>query len=106
MTESAYQFVEIATIFPFILVFLLAGILAFMGFGLVLFIHGLTSKTGGAPKIIRIIIGAILLIIAIFMSIFLIIGFMELGVRGGAINDRRNVNAEAMILINYLSTIL
>ena len=77
MAESAYQFIGICSIFPFIYVFLIAGVVALLIVGFVLLIYGLKSKQKTAKghifRIIRIVIGALFLIIAILFIAYSII---------------------------------
>ena len=111
MAENAYSFIQVASIFPFLLVFAFALVLACLGFGLALFISGLKSKSselknaGRVVKIIKIVVGALLLAVGIFAGIYLTLGLIELGERGGAFANASNNNA-AEILINYLLLLL
>lgn len=113
MAESAYQFMGICSIFPFIYVFLIAGVAALLIVGLVLLINGLKSKGNTAKgrvfKIVRIVLGALFLIIAILFIAYSILGFTELVNRGGVFSNRNNHSSipnSENALIYYLSMVL
>ena len=114
MVESAYNFIIISTIFPFLLIFLLAGILALIGFGLTLLVNGIKAKWGALNKagrvfkIIRMAIGIIFLLIAVFAIIYSTVGIVETIRRGGIFSTANNVRYEPEdeALINYLSLLL
>ena len=113
MAESAYQFIGICSIFPFIYVFLIAGVVALLIVGFVLLIYGLKSKQKTAKghifRIIRIVIGALFLTIAILFVAYSILGLTEMINRGGIFSDRNNYSSmpnSENALTYYLSTIL
>ena len=87
--QRAYDFVTISLFFPFILIFVLAGLISILVVGFVLLISGIKSKwseldkKGRIIKIVKIAIGAILLTIALFTTVFVITGFVEVVKQGG-----------------------
>lgn len=117
MSESASGFAAIISVFPFLLIFLLAAVLAGFIFGLVLFINGLKSKgaeltnAGHALKIVKIIIGLILISIALFLVIYTTLGMVALYNRGGFYANRSSSNPQPSseqlsAVITYLKVIL
>ena len=87
--QKAYDFVAISLFFPFILIFVLAGLISIFVVGFVLLIPGIKSKwseldkKGRIIKIVKIAIGVILLAIALFTTVFIITGFVEVAKQGG-----------------------
>ena len=115
MADSAYQFIEICSIFPFLFVFLFAGIMALLIVGPVLLTTGLKTKWATATthvkvsKIIRIVIGIIFILVALFFIVYSIVGFMETTNRGGIFSNRNNSSSKPQsenALIYYLLMIL
>ena len=104
MIENAYQFFVFATIFPFIYIFYFAGLAAFTAYGLILFVNGLKSKwselnkAGRVRKIISIVFGSIFMAMALFMTIYFIVGVVTLVQRGGVF---RSANQAAIVLLNH-----
>ena len=96
--NSAYEFTIIATIFPFILIFVFAGVCALTAFGLTFFIKGLktkwaeVTKAGRTFKIIKIVVGALMLIAAILITAYMIMGFVMIVRNGGLFASMNNVN--------------
>lgn len=98
MFENAYQFVAISIIFPFLLVFLLAGIAALIGFGTVLLVKGLkirwpeSNNAKRAAKIIMIVVGILLLLVALLIISYTTCGFVMVVQRGGILGNRNSAN--------------
>ena len=96
--QRAYDFVAISLFFPFILIFVLAGLISIFVVGFVLLIPGIKSKwseldkKGRIIKIVKIAIGAILLTIALFTTVFVITGFVEVVKQGGVFHYPHSTN--------------
>ena len=106
---NAEQFVAFSILFPFLLVFAIAGIACIIVVGFVLLVPGLKSgwielnKVGRVFKIIRIVVGAILLTIALLAVAFIVTGFVEIIARGGIFaSDKPN---QAIVLLTALKSI-
>ena len=114
MIESACDFATILCIFPFLMILIFAGILAFIIFGMVLLITGAKNKwqelnkAGRVFKIIKIVAGSIMLVIAVLLSSYIAYGFGALWAKGGFFGKPQsssNIEGSAALL-NYLSMIL
>ena len=115
MIQSAIDFVGVLMIFPFLFILAIAGIAAFIILGLVLLVNGLKSKwpelnqAGRVFKIIKIVIGAILVIVAVLFITYISIGFAELVKSGGVFHPRNQSSSnpeQSAAFIDYLSMLL
>ena len=113
MVESAYDFAVILLIFPVLLILLIAGVFAAVMVGSILFVNGLKSKwrelndVKRTLKIVSIVIGALLLTIALLISIYVTVGFIELSNRGGFLgHGNKSSSTQSNALICYLSLLL
>ena len=114
MIELAYNFAAWITFFPFILIFVVALLFVLTVPGCVLFITGIKSKSLELTKaerklkIIKIIIGIILLVTALLIIVFIVTGFIVAHERGGVLaNNKPSSNPdEGGAILQYLEIIL
>ena len=115
MIQSAIDFVGVLMIFPFLFILAIAGIAAFIILGLVLLVNGLKSKwpelnqAGRVFKIVKIVVGAILVIVAVLFITYISIGFAELVKSGGIFHPRNQSSSnpeQSAAFIDYLSMLL
>lgn len=94
LIESAREFAAILCIFPFLFILIIAGILAFIIFGLVFLFTGAKSqwqklnKAGRVFKVIKIVAGSIMLVVAVLLSCYIAYGFGALWASGGVFHPR------------------
>ena len=114
MIEIAYRFAAWISFFPFILIFVVALLFVFIVPGCILFITGIKSKclkltkAERTLKIIKIIVGIILLVAALLIVVFIITGFIVAYERGGVLaNNHPSSNPdEGGAILQYLNIIL
>ena len=115
MIESAYGFVGAMTIFPVLFILVFAAVFAMGAVGIVLFVNGLKSKwkelnnAKRVLKIVAIVFGVLFIMAAIFMVVYVSVGFAELSNRGGIFgNANRNSSrpTQTGVILNYLEMLI